>query len=219
MGVTETSDGGYDRIARPYRWLEWIAFGQSLQHSRICLLSELPLVDRILVMGDGDGRLLQQICRSQPGAEITSVDQSLAMIDLQKSRVASAGATDRVRWVCADGRQFSPASNEYDLLVTAFYLDCFTEFELGQHLPRWLSGVKNGGFFYVAEFVQPTSGWRAIRARVMLAAMHLFFRRQTSLTNHRLVDLTAIFDLLPIDEVNRAERSGNMIRTQIFSVR
>ncbi|MGB7328501.1 MAG: class I SAM-dependent methyltransferase [Rubripirellula sp.] len=135
------SDGGYDRIARPYRWLEWIAFGRSLQNSRTCLLSELPQVKQILVMGDGDGRLLEQICRSQPAAKITSVDQSPAMIRLQESRVANAGANDRVHWVRADGRTFSPTPNEYDLLVTAFFLDCFTEIELGKHLPRWLGGV------------------------------------------------------------------------------
>ncbi|MGB7328500.1 MAG: hypothetical protein WBD31_26725, partial [Rubripirellula sp.] len=64
--------------------------------------------------------------------------------------------------------------------------------------------------------MQPSNGWRAIRASVMLAAMHLFFRWQTNLTNHRLVDLAATFGKLPIDEVNRSERSGNMIRTQYF---
>ncbi len=46
----------YDRIARPYRFLEWLAFGSTLQKVRTAFLRDLLPRRSILILGEGDGR-------------------------------------------------------------------------------------------------------------------------------------------------------------------
>ena len=83
---------GYDRLAGVYRSLEWITFRWKLMHSRMALVSELTStfekangrsIDRVLVLGDGDGRLLGQLRSILPEADFVALDSSKQMLHLQ----------------------------------------------------------------------------------------------------------------------------------------
>ncbi|MFG0266173.1 MAG: class I SAM-dependent methyltransferase [Rhodopirellula sp. JB055] len=185
---------GYDRLARWYGVLEKPVFRKDLQLARVALLSELPPVDRILMLGDGDGRLLAEVLRTQPSARVTSVEQSPRMRRLQKRRVTQLGAEDRVRLVCQDARQWTAGGETFACVIAPFFLDCFTESELECHLPQWMALVEPGGWFYHVDFVVPAAGWRRLRATFWSAVMHRFFKWQTGLTVRELVPVEAFFD-------------------------
>jgi ubiquinone/menaquinone biosynthesis C-methylase UbiE len=218
MNDSEKSIRGYDRLARVYRPLERSLFRGGLQESRVALLGDLPESKSALVLGDGDGRLLEQLCHTQPRCRITSVDQSGQMLRLQRQRIERAGASQRVELVAADARDFRPMAGQYDLLVTAFFLDCFGQQELPGLLRHWLSGVRAGGFLYFVDFCLPRSGWRRYRAASYLAVMHGFFRWQTGLSNRHLVDLDGILREQSVSLVKSIGHNHDLIVSRLYRV-
>ena len=218
MNDSEKSIRGYDRLAYPYRFLEQSLFRGQLQRARMTLLGDLPETRHALILGDGDGRLLEQLCQAQPQCRVTSVDQSGQMLRRQRQRAERVGASQRVELVQADARDFRPTSSQYDLLVTAFFLDCFSRQELPCMLDQWLAGVRSGGVLYFVDFTQPHSGWRRYRAAVYLAIMHRFFRWQTGLPNRRLVDLSAILDEQPVSLIKSTSHNHEMVVSRLYRV-
>lgn len=216
MNRRSRSAQGYDRLAKVYRPLEFCLFGHALQRARVALIGDLPKATEILVLGDGDGRLLEQLCQSQTDGQITSVDHSQVMLDRQRARLEPLGADRRVQFICRDARSFVPAVGKYDLLITAFFLDCFTEVELGKLLPIWLAGLRESGHFYFVDFVRPKSLWRRCQSDVYQSMMHGLFRWQTGLPNRRLVDLDAALAVQTLTLIGSAKDVHPLTACRIY---
>jgi len=221
------SQRGYDRLALSYRATEWLVFGQQLQRARVAMFNELPPWNRLLILGDGNGRLLEQLCvrqlrfateRSSGDApsRITSLDHSLRMLRLQQSRVDSIGASEFVAFIQADARGYKPEVGAYDVVVTPFFLDCFSLAELKLYLPHWLAALRVGGVLLHVDFIVPRSRWQRRRAKLLLGAMHLFFRWQTGLANRQLVDTGPLIEQCGLRMEHEQISGGGMIAAQIW---
>ncbi|MCO8121922.1 class I SAM-dependent methyltransferase [Stieleria sp. TO1_6] len=217
MNPPDQSVRGYDRLAAPYRWLEYVAFGRRLQQARVALLSQLPPLRRAMFLGDGDGRLLQQFCRRQPQCQVTSIDQSRQMLRRQLARVERVGAAQRVRFECQNAARYEPPPGAFDLLVAPFFLDCFAESELQRLLPQWLAGLRDGGLFYFVDFTRPDRPkWRRAQADMYLAMMHQFFRWQTDLPNRELVKWDRLLDRQPLRMISTAKGLHPMLVSRLY---
>ena len=53
----------FDKLARPYRWLEYLAFGRALEGCRLDLLPWLGGARRVLTIGEGEGRFVAELVR------------------------------------------------------------------------------------------------------------------------------------------------------------
>ncbi|WP_372897712.1 class I SAM-dependent methyltransferase [Stieleria sp.] len=218
MNDNAKSVRGYDRLAKVYRGLEICLFGNALHRARLALLDQLPRVHRALVLGDGTGRLLEQLCITQPDCRITSVDQSRQMLNQQRRRVERIGAIDRVDLIQADARSYDVPKNHFDLVVAAFFLDCFSEDELAENVPRFLAGLRDDGTFYFVDFVWPSSTWRRRQATAYQWLMHRFFRWQTGLPNRRLVDLDSVLATQNLVLTHSADRLHPMMACRCYRV-
>lgn len=163
-----------DRIARWYRWMEYAAFGGALRRRREAFLFELGNPQKVLVLGDGDGRFLQVFTALYPQAEVDAIDVSEKMIDLARTRA------ERVTFHLCDAREF-PFDQEYDLAVAHFFFDCFGHDELTALLARVRTKT-----WLVSEFQNTRWSWPILRC------LYFFFRlttglRTTSLPGHRPV--------------------------------
>lgn len=225
-GAPSRSAAGYDRLAQAYRWLEAPVFGRRLQRARTALVSRVPpsARDRVLVLGDGDGRLLAALCERWPEASFTSVDQSAGMLAAQRRRVRALGPghARRVNWIHADALALPISPGDHGLLVTAFFLDCFGEADLRRGLPRWLGAVRPGGHWLWVDFAEPerkrVGAWASLRARGLLAGMHLFFRWQTGCPNRRLLPWRSIPGGRPRRSIARTEAAGGLICAELFEL-
>src|SRR5271155_3486869 len=117
----------FDRIARPYRWLEYLSFGPLLERCRFYRLPQLADARRALVLGDGDGRFLARLLQANPHIEVDVVDLSQTMVQLLLGRVAKTGGLNRFSIYCVDAREFvdfvfdgTYKDVTYDLVVTHF---------------------------------------------------------------------------------------------------
>ncbi len=221
------SSRGYDRLAAVYHRIEWLAFGGQLQRARTALIDNLPPWNRLLILGDGNGRLLEYIVTKRFVPErrateqrvlgtITSVDQSTQMLRRQIARVQTLGMYEHVEFIQTEACGYEPPTGAYDVIVTPFFLDCFTAAELDACLPRWLRGLRPGGTLYHVDFVVPHSVWQRRRARSLLWAMHVFFRWQTGLENRQLVDTEAALTRCGLRKQAERISGGGMIATQIW---
>lgn len=181
---------GYDSLAPFYRAIETLVFGGGLQRARVALLDPLPSVERILVLGDGDGRLLQALAERQRRATIISIDQSDAMLARQRQRLNREVQSGRVRMIRGDVGELDQVlgdESNFDLIVAAFLTDCFQRDELDRVWLHWLGRLRPGGTVYHVDFVMPPSGIRRWRAKLLSAIMHRFFAWQTGLESRELV--------------------------------
>ncbi|HHO56486.1 MAG TPA: class I SAM-dependent methyltransferase, partial [Trueperaceae bacterium] len=110
------SKAGFNKLAKFYSGLEYIAFGNLLLRSRFALLSELKDLKQVLIIGGGNGRLLKRIIEDFPDAKIDFLEQSPAMIKIAKSRL-TASQLERVGFIEADIFSFT-STNLYDCIFS-----------------------------------------------------------------------------------------------------
>ncbi len=179
-----------DPLARWYRWLEYAGFGRALERRRTAFLAAMTTARQVLVLGDGDGRFLSAFLQTNRHAEVDTVDSSAAMLTLARQRVSDTD-TPRVRFHHADATRWQPPAVSYDLIVTHFFLDCFTNGELRPLVARLSAFAAPGARWVVSEFHQPDAGLAAWHARAWIAGLYAFFRVVTGLRVRRLPDHAA----------------------------
>lgn len=170
--LRSSSKCGFDRLARPYRWLEYASFGPALSRCRFAWLDRLRETRRALVIGDGDGRFIARLLRSNLGVVIDSVDFSAAMLHRQRQR---AGV--HARRLCLhheDARAFAPAG-PYDLIATHFFLDCLDQSDLDGLVARVTTTCAPGACWVISEFDIPARGPTRPAARCVVGGLYLAF--------------------------------------------
>jgi hypothetical protein len=70
----------FDRLARAYRWMEWLSFGPFLGLCRSNFLFHLTHCRHALVLGDGDGRFTARLLGENPSIRAHAIDGSPAML-------------------------------------------------------------------------------------------------------------------------------------------
>lgn len=166
------SRANFDALAPFYQPMEHAFAGGVMQRCRMAYLQEIAPPRRILLAGEGYGRFLQACVRAFPAAQIVVVDSSRRMLEIAQRRT-TAGC---VEFVHADLRTWDPAEGGFDLIVTHFLLDCFTEDELGPLIARLAAMAQPRADWLLADFRIPNSGWAAWRSRMILALLYRFFR-------------------------------------------
>ena len=214
--TSQRSVEGYNRLAPNYRKLEYLAFGSALMGARVALLERLPPLDRVLILGEGDGRLLEVLLRNRPRCQVTCVEQSPRMVELAQARLAAIGRLENVHFAVRDALTFVPERRSYDAIVTSFFLDCFTKDVLKTLIPTLLQGLKRGGLWYYADFHMPSQATARVRAEVYLALLHTFFRWRTGLRSRRLVDPAPIFAANGLSLEVERQQSGGLLTTRLY---
>jgi SAM-dependent methyltransferase len=206
----------FDRVARPYRWLEYLSFGRSLERCRNHYLAQLGGCRSALVLGDGDGRFLARLLATNPSLTADAVDSSAAMLRLleRRAQAAAADSRSRLRIHQADALSFGP-QRDYDLVVTHFFLDCLTQAELdglcariGPHLPP-------RALWVFSDFRIPAGAihWPA---RAIVRLLYLAFQLLTGLQTHKLPDHAATLSAAGFARIARHLSLAGLLTTELW---
>jgi ubiquinone/menaquinone biosynthesis C-methylase UbiE len=171
----------FDHLAGPYALFERALFGRQLEQARFCHLRELRRARRVLLVGEGDGRVVERVLRVAPHCQVDVIDKSPAMIRRAKRRI---GNDARVRFHTTDLRDFR-AAEPYDALTTMFVLDCFEEPEQSRVVEHLAALLAPGGAWLYSDFLPSSEG---VRQSLWLAALYLAFTAITDIEARRLVD-------------------------------
>ena len=171
----------FDRIARAYRWLEYLTLGPLLERTRNHHIPRLGGCGHALVLGDGDGRFTARLLAANPNVQVDAVDVSGGMLALLARKCKFC--VSRIRTHQADARIFMPAEAP-DLIVTHFFLDCLTEPEVDALVARFAAP---GTLWLVSDFRVPP-GLLHWPARIYIGMLYLAFRVLTGLSVTRIPD-------------------------------
>ena len=126
----------FDRVAAHYPWMEKIFAGGLMQSCRITFLSRTKNCRHALLVGEGTGRFLVELLRSNPRIQITCVEQCESMIKQTRQRLSRERLDDsQIQFQQLDVLQWLPPKKKFDLVVTNFLLDCFR----AEQLQTWIS--------------------------------------------------------------------------------
>ena len=183
------SSVNFDRVARPYRWLEYMSFGPWLERCRNAQLAQLTAARHALLLGDGDGRFLARLLKANPLLRADVVDSSHSMLCILDRRVRRCGplVAPQICLYHADALEWDPRGS-YDLIVSHFFLDCFFPDQLEQLFHRVLPHALPGAQWVISEFAFPRNPVAAHLARAIISLLYRAFGLLTGLRVRTLPD-------------------------------
>jgi SAM-dependent methyltransferase len=205
----------FDRLAKPYRWLEYLTFGRTLERCRFHYLPALTDAKRALIFGDGDGRFLARLLAINPALQADVVDISPAMLRLLKERLRLEDRK-RVTLHQADARSFVPPGRAYDLVVTHFFVDCLFERELATLVERVTTRLTPGARWLVSEFALPHTRVVAILGKTMISGLYQAFGLMTGLQVRSLPDHAAALKRGGFERAEERPWLGGFLVSQLW---
>lgn len=215
----------FDSIARAYRWLEYLSFGTMLERCRFRYLEECMESRQALILGDGDGRFTARLFANNPVLRADAVDLSPAMLTQLERRAARATIKScstrqpketRLRTFCADVRHFSPASGEYDLVVSHFLLDCLTDRDVQELVKHVVPRLAPQSLWLVSEFSVPEKGWRRTAAQMLIRWLYFAFRKLTHLQVRQIPDYAAALTCCGFRRRLRSSFLGGILSAELW---
>ncbi len=175
----DNSAGFYDRLSR-------MVYGKALVTSQVYLLQFIPANSSVLIAGGGTGWILEEIAKIHPtGLTITYVEISAKMLALSQQRNCG---TNKVTFVNQPIEEVDSAT-VYDVVITPFLFDNFTEQTLDAVFAHLHQRLKPGGLWLCADFQLTGKLWQ----RVLLKSMYTFFRILCGIETTTMPDIESRF--------------------------
>ena len=184
---------GWDFMAKVYSFLEYMTCGRALAESRRFHLKHCLACERILILGDGNGRFLHELYASGFQGEVVSVDCSQGMIAEAKKRCVAY--TVRIKWIeCGIEKLSLNELGKFDCLITHYFWDVFEAEKGGGLLRKALCEVDGLSYVGMADFssADGLKGWRALRQRVILNVLFACFRSITGIENRAMWSVDSV---------------------------
>lgn len=210
----------FDRIARLYRWAEYLCYGRLLERVRSRWLGEVVNSRYALVLGDGDGRFLASLLPRSPDLHACAVDTSAAMLALLRARCERQPGRggDRLQVVRTSALMIEP-SPETDLVVSHFFLDCLRDDQVCTLAARLAQILQPGARWLVSDFDLPRSAWLRPLARGYLRMLYAVFRLLTGLRVTRLPDISAALRGAGFVRLKKQEFAAGMLYSELWRLR
>jgi ubiquinone/menaquinone biosynthesis C-methylase UbiE len=158
----------YDSIAFIYDRLAGLVYGRALRDAQIYLVQTIPANAHVLILGGGTGWILEEIAKVHPGGLVIDyVDASAKMTALAAKRNYRQ---NQVNFITARVEELEHGVKQYDVVITPFLLDNFTDEMLGEIFPVIDKHLSNNGVWLYADFRNTDVAWQ----RSMLKIMYVF---------------------------------------------
>ena len=215
--MTTAPQPNFDRIAAIYRWAEYLSLGPLLQRTRTHLLDQLNNPDHALVLGDGDGRFLEQLLLRYPQCTAVAVDISAAMLDKLRRRCLHTvpNAASRLTTLQTSALEVDP-SPQTDLVVTHFLLDCFSQSNVDALATRIASQLAPGALWLLSDFALPDNHLLRPLARFYIASLYAAFRLLTGLRVRQLPDPQTALQRAGMRRITRVTLLSGLLYTELW---
>ncbi len=208
----------FDRLARPYRWFEYLTLGPLLERCRFALLPLIGDARHALILGDGDGRSAARMLTLHPHLSADLIDLSPAMLKVAHARVMATGTADHVRFYCSDLRAALPVQlrSPADLVTAHFLLDCLSPEEAASLIQRLIPLLAPGAALLVSEFAVPTRQPLRFLAASLITILYRAFAVLTGLGVRRLPDYAAVLRSSGFTLVDERTWLGGILRSELW---
>jgi ubiquinone/menaquinone biosynthesis C-methylase UbiE len=177
----------YDNTAWFYERLSKLVFGQAQVKAQNVFLNLIKPEAHILIVGGGTGQLLESLTKLYPsGLQITYIEVSANMLTLSRKRNTGQ---NKVQFILGD-IQTSNLSQKFEVIITAFLFDNFSDHELSATFPRVDAMLQSGGLWLNTDFQLTGPLWQ----KLMLRMMYGFFRLVGAVRVNKLPDAGGLFE-------------------------
>lgn len=200
----------FNAIAPFYDWLCKLVFGKRVENAQIEALKFIPANSTILIVGGGTGWILDEISRKHPyGLTITYIDASSKMIQLSKNRNP---ARNTIAFIIDTIENVSLPYQHYDIIITPFFLDCFSATTVSHILKKLDHTLKINGLWLNIDFYLSSESkyWQKITLKIMYS----FFRLLCHIEASKLPPVSAFF--AQYSTLEEKIFCNKFIRMQIF---
>lgn len=166
--MSEKIASGFDRLAASYDGLAAVVSGNQIKKSQVHFLHRIPDGSRILMLGGGTGWLLPNMLTDKFACELWYIDISARMIKEASARHIGNNKVHFIRGTDAD----IPVNIKFDIVITNFYLDLFSEREVERIVRKIIPLLSHGAVWIATDFVDQGKWWQ----KVLLQLMYHFFR-------------------------------------------
>lgn len=186
----------FNRIAPYFERLEKIVFNNQMQCCRTAFLSELPCVKKVALIGEGDGRFLVELLKENKFEKIHYIDSSEKMLELARKRVQkfSSNELSLVEFFHCDLMSEAMPCQNYDLVVTNFFLDLFNEQGLKKNISKIAAACKETAIWLYADFQISSGLLPRVRSLAWMKVMYVFFRVIAKIQSRSLIDPAEILE-------------------------
>lgn len=208
----------FDRIARPYRTLEYITMGRALENTRLHYLPSVTHATNALVIGDGDGRFLAHLLAAAPQLRATLIDSSQKMLELLRKccEAAAPDAAPRLRTIHTDALAFTPTET-YDLVVTHFFLDCLQQQDLDALVAKIVPSLAPNTLWLISDFRVP-AGTLAVPAAIFIRSLYLAFHVLTGLRTATLPDHHSALNNNGFAQIANHHRLAGILTSELWQL-
>ncbi len=176
----------YNNSAWFYDSLAKLVYGRALINAQVYLLQFVPPGSNILIVGGGTGRILEELTRLHPsGLTITYVEVAVNMMALSRKRNVG---TNQVNFITNAIENVALPSG-FDLIITPFLFDNFTEQTLQKVFKHLHPQLKPGGLWLNTDFQLTGKWWQ----KVLLKNMFAFFKLVCHIEASALPDIEKQF--------------------------
>ncbi len=214
--MVKSKFNNYDRIAWCYDLLCSIMFGNSIRKAQIEMLNFIPGKSNILIIGGGTGWIIEEISKvHQSGLYITYIDASEKMIEKSKRREARL---NKVEFISSPIEQVHLKPHKYDVIITAFFFDNFSQSKCGLIFNQLNTSLKNYGTWLYADFklsYKKRQHWQ----KRLLNLMYLFFKIFCRLEAEELPDIKSLFVVYNYEVIIEKSYYKDFIFSTVFKVK
>ncbi len=154
---------GYWLVGFQYELSGYVYSLGRIPRCKSAMLKHLNKGDKVLVAGVGHGT--EAIEASRLGADVTAVDLSETMLKHFRRRIAKENPPRDIR-VIHDDIFNVKQTGEYDMVISNFFLNVFSETRVREAANHLGSLVRPGGCFVVGEFVLPGQGLKGLIQKI-----------------------------------------------------
>ncbi len=216
--VNDKKANNFDWVAPVYDALAVAVFGRRLQWAQTVFLqnsTDAPIQAgaSVLLVGGGTGWLLEYILRQCQPKRVVYLELSAQMVARASRRMVRHAVPGSVEFRVGDVTSLA-ANERFDVIITPFLLDLFTEQTLRERvLPPLRQALKPGGRWLVTDFVNPQAGWQKLLLRVMIA----FFRLTAGIETRTLADWQRLLSESGLTQQKRQSHVGGMVSTEVWT--
>lgn len=122
----------------------------------------------------------------------------------------------RVRFFIRDVREFEGRPDGYDLIVTHFFLDCFTEHQLMGVVGRLASWGDRDVRWVLSDFCEGAHPIHRLWTRAIIRSLYAFFRLTTGLQVTRMPNYTAALAREGFTHQYECKTLGGLLRSSLW---
>ena len=192
----------YDRLSH-------MVYGSTLIDAQIYLLQYIPANSHILIAGGGTGRVLEELTKLYPsGLKITYVEVSANMIARSKKRKTGFNKIVFIN----NAIENVVLANDFDVIITAFLFDNFTEQTLQRVFNHLHLSIKPKGIWLNCDFQLTGKWWQ----QILLKSMFLFFKLLCNIEASKLPDIEKQFEQHGHKTIAQQTFFGNFIVSKVY---